>query len=255
MPTPRVDPMDGISRSKVERMGKLLRDLDQPGHGVPLEQQLDAIDVVQRFREAHAYPMLKVRVGLEGFVRTVRVNGKATQRHKRVPRIVRKLRRMRDAGGGTNLARLEDIGGCRVVLDTPAELEKLASHIQKRWASQMPREPRDYIASPKPMGYRAKHIIIVRDGRAIEVQLRTRGQQQWATAVEDADARLGRRLRDVGVKLNLKDEEGPESLKDYFRTSGEMIYRRENGLPLDVDFLEEFDRARQSVIADGYYTG
>lgn len=256
MPAPRVNPLEGISKSKIQKSGKLLQDLDKPG-AIPVDgdQILEALRVMQAFRDAHAYPMLKVRVGLEGFVRTTRVRGNAAQRHKRVPRILRKLRRMRDQGGGTNLARLEDIGGCRVVVANPAELDRLAAHIRKRWSHQFSREPRDYIRAPKPMGYRAMHFVIVRDGRAIEVQLRTRGQQQWADAVEEADARLGSRLGAFGIKVNLKDEEGPEDLVEYFRTAGEMIYRRESGLALDPAFLGEFDKARQGVIDAGYYTG
>ncbi|MEH3033648.1 MAG: hypothetical protein PGN07_06335 [Aeromicrobium erythreum] len=98
------------------------------------------------------------------------------------------------------------------------------------------------------MGYRAQHIIVVRNGRAIEIQLRTQGQQEWADAVEAADTRWGFR----GV--NLKDELGPEELKEYFRVAAEMIYRREFGVPVDTALMDEFDDARDAVVAAGYYT-
>jgi Region found in RelA / SpoT proteins len=55
------------------------------------------------------------------------------------------------------------------------------------------REEDDYIARPKPDGYRSHHLMFnfrdrrnagIHDGRRIEVQLRTRLQHSWATAVE-----------------------------------------------------------------------
>ncbi len=70
------------------------------------------------------------------------------------------------------------------------------------------------------------HYVVVRDGRAIEVQLRTRGQQQWADAAESADARLS------GVGVNLKDGEGPAEMIEYFAAAGELIFLREYGLEI-----------------------
>lgn len=71
------------------------------------------------------------------------------------------------------------------------------------WKPHLKRDPRDYIEFPKAIGYRAVHFVVTRDDRAIEVQLRTRGQQQWADAVEAIDAR---------IDLSLKDGVGPERL-------------------------------------------
>ncbi|EFQ83237.1 RelA/SpoT domain protein [Aeromicrobium marinum DSM 15272] len=241
------------SKNQIRKAGKFLRDLDQEPDLSALDGTKvdEALEIVQLFRAAHAYPMLKVRIGLEGFVRTTKVNGGTTQRHKRVARIVRKLRRTRDGpGGGTALDRLEDIGGCRTVVATPQELSKLAAHIRRRWSGQFVRSPRDYVAMPKDMGYRAIHFVVERDKRAIEIQLRTRGQQQWADAVEAADARWA-----TVDGINLKDEVAPEELKNFFRTAGEMIYRREFGIALDDAFHAEFDEARRQVIAAGFYTG
>ena len=86
----------------------------------------------------------------------------------------------------------------------------MRGRIEKRWKQQFGRDPRDYISHPKATGYRAVHFVVIRDGRAIEVQLRTRGQQQWAEAAEAADARLAHR------DVSLKDGEGPQEMLDYF---------------------------------------
>ncbi|MEH3033647.1 MAG: hypothetical protein PGN07_06330 [Aeromicrobium erythreum] len=131
------------SNNKINKAGKFLRDLDQVPY--PKRDHARAIEAratVQAFRDAHGYPMLLVRQGLVNFVNTERAYGVVGQRHKRVPRIIRKLRRMRDGtSGGTGLARLEDIGGCRVVLETPADLELVSKRIRMRWSGQFTRDP------------------------------------------------------------------------------------------------------------------
>ena len=169
------------------------------------------------------------------------------QRLKRIPRIIQKLQRTVDSPTGrTSLARLEDIGGVRAVLRDGAELNRVRRRIERNWKNSFRRE-RDYIAQPKDIGYRAVHYVVVRDDRAIEVQLRTRGQQQWAEAAEAADARLGHR----GV--NLKDAEAPEVMLEYFKAAGEVIYHREYGLPISSELYDRFQAARNAVVQENYY--
>jgi hypothetical protein len=184
-----------------------------------------------------------------GMVRSEFADEVIGQRLKRVPRIIRKLQRTVGSDTGTTrLARLEDIGGVRAVLRDGTELDRVRKRIEKRWKRDFRREPRDYIERPKNIGYRAVHFVVMRDDRAIEVQLRTRGQQEWAEAAETADARLGAR----GV--NLKDGEAPAEMIEYFQVAGEVIYRREYGLPLSSDLLSRFDAARAAVVQAKYYT-
>jgi hypothetical protein len=62
---------------------------------------------------------------------------------------------------------------------------------------------RDYIATPRPSGYRCIHLVyrfVGRDGSAydglqIEIQLRTRLQHAWATAVETVGTLLDQSLK------------------------------------------------------------
>lgn len=169
------------------------------------------------------------------------------QRLKRVPRIVRKLQRtVGSESGRTALARLEDIGGVRAILRDGGELDRVRLRLERRWGSSFRRQ-RDYIKNPKDIGYRAVHLVVVRDDCAIEIQLRTRGQQQWADAAEAADARHGPR----GV--NLKDNEAPVEMLEYFSAAGEVIYHREYGIAMSSELTRRFDAARRAVIAAGYY--
>ncbi|MDW5612501.1 RelA/SpoT domain-containing protein [Mycolicibacterium sp. D5.8-2] len=236
------------SKSEINRCGELVRKVRYEGYPLDADDLDHAIEVISWFRAQHAYPMAKVRYGLSSMVRTEGGDEVVSQRLKRVPRIVRKLQRtVGSSTGRTALARLEDIGGVRAILRDGAELERVRRRVDKNWKSDYRRPPRDYIAEPKAIGYRAVHFIVVRDGRAIEVQLRTRGQQQWADAAEQADARLAAR----GV--NLKDSEGPEEMLEYFSAAGEVIYRREYGLPMSFEVTRRFNNARRAVIAGGYY--
>lgn len=69
-------------------------------------------------------------------------------------------------------------------------------------------EEYDYVTEPKPSGYRAFHVVVERDSRLIEVQIRTALQHRWAVNVESIGPRVG---------YALKDGVGPEPLLEYFR--------------------------------------
>lgn len=233
------------SRNQIDKAGKYLRDVVSrkiPAHEVDLARMDAAIEVVTAFREAHAYPMQKVRNGLSSMIATEGIDAALTQRHKRVPRIIRKLIRMH----GTALVRLEDIGGCRVVVESPQDMEALCRRVRKNWSSEFSRPPRDYVAEPKAMGYRARHFVVVRDGRAVEVQVRTQRQQRWADAVERLDSRF---------KLNLKDEDGPDLVKENFQIAGEVLYQLEWLDAVDEDLLERLRVSNATMISEGYYSG
>lgn len=217
----------------IERNG-----FDPDKHSV--EKSSNAIGVLDSFRAEHQIPTNRVTLGLRSMVSTA--TGKPpviTQRLKRAPRIVRKLARLETS----MLARLEDIGGCRAVLDTPAEMEAVRARIEKNWARDITRR-RDYVDLSNPMGYRALHFTVKRYERKVEVQLRTVGQQLWANAIEAADSRLN---------LTLKDGVGPDSMLEYFSALGNFIYHHEYAETTD-EIRDRLLTAENAVISDGYYT-
>ena len=239
------------SKTRINKCGELVRRWYYDGEDDEVfdwDEIDEALTVIRAFREAHAYPLAKVRYGLRSMIRTECAHEAIGQRLKRVPRIIRKLQRTVDSPyGKTSLARLEDIGGVRAVVANGAELDAVRRRIERNWSSAFKRDPRDYIAQPKPEGYRAVHFVVVRDSRAIEVQLRTRGQQQWAEAAENADNRLARK----GVRL--KDGEAPAEVLEYFATAGEVIHNREYGLDVSPQLRRRFAEARTAVVDAGYY--
>jgi ppGpp synthetase/RelA/SpoT-type nucleotidyltranferase len=223
------------SKSEINRCGDLLRDhLNDPGRDdLDWERLNYALDVLGEFRTSFQYPLTKVTMGLRAMVKAESETVIVAQRLKRMNRILGKLQRM----PSTKIARMEDIGGCRAVLANPAELDAVLRRIRRRW--DVVRD-RDYIGEPKPAGYRAHHVVVERDGRRIEVQLRTRGQQDWADSLESFASALD---------LPLKDDRGPEEVLEFFQSAGEGIYRDEYGVPVDEDFLTRF-RAAQAAMQD-----
>jgi hypothetical protein len=90
---------------------------------------------------------------------------------------------------------------------------------------------RDTRDDPTETGYRALHVIVVRDGRRIEIQLRTPREHEWAVAVERTGTRLG---------YGLKEGEGPSDLLEYFRLASRGLYLESIGADADPRLMSEF---------------
>lgn len=184
----------------------------------------------------HSYPMSRVTTSVRYWVRAVTNDNqlRPSQRHKRMNRIINKLHRF----PRMRLSQMEDIGGCRVVLPALDQVYGVAERVQARWREA---QVIDYIAEPRPSGYRAMHLIERRDGRLIEVQLRTQRQDQWAVAVES--------WAPPAVSFNLKDEpdSAPRAVRRYFEVAGEVLALADQGEPADDTLMAEFQALGQEI--------
>lgn len=221
------------SRSQVKRCGKLLRSsFASSSDDAPWEQIQHALDVLAEYRSTFSYPLTKVTMGLRAMVKTeTRAKPVVAQRLKRMERIMDKLVRL----PSMDVTRMEDIGGCRAVLRNPPEVEGVLRRIRHRWEIT---RFRNYASEPRSSGYRAIHVVVVRDGHLIEVQLRTQGQQEWADQVENFAGRYG---------LPLKDEQGPDPVLEFFRLAGRGIYSQEYGASLSTGFEGQFGVAATAL--------
>src|SRR5690606_1201371 len=71
-------------------------------------------------------------------------------------------------------SRLSDIYGFRIITGTEAECYAILGAIHQRWRA-VPTRFKDYISQPKTNGYRSLHTTVSgRDGKRVEVQIRTR---------------------------------------------------------------------------------
>lgn len=221
------------SKGEVNRAGALLRGWHESSDlgGKDLTDLDIAYEVLAEFRAGFAYPLTKVAVGLRSMVSCESDTVRVGQRLKREPQIINKLVRQ----PGMLLSRMEDVGGCRAVLPSPEAVAGVENRIRKRWQVQ---RYRDYVADPKASGYRAVHLVTERDGKRIEVQLRTQGQQEWADAVEAFANKY---------ELPLKDESGPSPVLEFFKIAGEGIYCDEYLLPLPEGFGSRYREAASAV--------
>jgi guanosine-3',5'-bis(diphosphate) 3'-pyrophosphohydrolase len=77
-------------------------------------------------------------------------------------------------------SRLSDIYGFRVITATEEDCYRVLGAIHHRWTA-VPGRFKDYISQPKSNGYRSIHTTVSgRDGKRVEVQIRTRQMHEVA---------------------------------------------------------------------------
>ncbi len=126
--------------------------------------QREAGDVVQRITA-------DMRVELEKANIVAEVAGRA----KKPYAIWRKMQEKEQG-----FSRLSDIYGFRVIVATEADCYRVLGAIHQRWRA-VPGRFKDYISQPKSNGYRSIHTTVSgRDGKQVEVQIRTREMHEVA---------------------------------------------------------------------------
>lgn len=210
-----------FSKSQVNRAGRLWakflpmyrRDKGEALRAFSAEDILESDDIIAWWRREHAYPLRMVNANLRHYVRDI-PESSVTQRLKKHSTIVDKLSRHPNM----DLTRMEDIGGCRITLPDQRHVNDVVRKLRKNWNRSITRH-RDYVANPKPDGYRAHHLVVERKRRKVEVQVRTRLQDLWANTVE-YDSRT--------VSRDLKSGLGPEVVQQYYRAVSELFAHAES---------------------------
>ncbi len=218
-------PAARFTKGQVNRAGNLLLDLrermerDGAERAVSEsdEDELDlAWEALTWWRSLHAQPLSAVAANLRYHVdrAEARVNGRidVTQRLKRLPTLIGKLGRERG-----NVTQMHDIGGVRAVLPGLPEVYVVRRRLLKSWTIV---KERNYIETPKGDGYRALHLVVRRQGYAIEVQLRTVVQDIWANSIEDAGRTHG---------IEFKFGEGDAHMRTLFVRMAELFAMFDRG--------------------------
>lgn len=192
-------PVPNESKKKIDHAGQIL--CGRRPHSE--SQYLLALDLANRWRACHAYPIntfqatLRIKIRDRSFGHDPIV----AQRLKRMPTLIDKLKRYPDM----QVTTMQDIAGVRAILDTVDNVYALAREYREstRFNHELIQE-KDYICEPRDEdGYRCLHLIYKYNnerapqykGLRLELQIRSRLQHAWATAVETMGTFLGQALK------------------------------------------------------------
>lgn len=233
-------PKYSIGKSELYRAGEILRSDDFFS-----EEWSTSFEILSHWRAMHAYPLNTFQANIRGILKK---NGKkaiVAQRLKRLPSILLKLSRYPKM----RLGRMQDIGGIRIILPTVNDVYFVINALKKsHWKHTLHNE-KNYIEEPQKSGYRSFHLIYAYNnqqapkeyqGLHVEIQVRTRLQHIWATAVET----IG-----TFVAHSLKSSQGPQAWLDYLKLVS-AIFAIEEKTPLPPDFQVETPQQLVSKLYD-----
>ncbi|WP_085721143.1 (p)ppGpp synthetase [Pseudomonas sp. B22(2017)] len=225
----------GGSKSRVNKAGNCVRDKSATK---------EDLDIIETWRAAHRGVLNTFQAILR--TRTKHTDITVAQRHKRKNTIFNKLRRF----PSMNLARMDDVAGCRLIFKSVEELNSFREGFHKARFKHKRRnneEKYNYLLFPKKTGYRGIHDVYEYDvnsiagqnlaGLYIEIQYRTLVQHAWATAVE---------VIGFITESQPKFQEGDKRYEHAMALASEMLARAHEGLKgpfpdlTDREILEEF---------------
>ncbi len=205
-----------------------------------VNEWVEGLQLLSNWRAAHSYPLNALNTTLRNRILSVDKEAITAQRLKRLESVLRKLRRRPTM----QMSQMQDVDGCRAVVGGMANLGKVLRLYVDKPLKHTLNKVDNYIDMPKDDGYRSIHMRYRFAGRAtaspwnnlrIEVQVRTKLQHSWATAVETVDAFTGE---------NVKFGSGTEKWRRFFSLMGSVhaFYERQPlvpGTPTSVAELRE----------------
>ncbi len=115
------------------------------------------------------------RAAIEAALRAQGIDASVSGRPKHISSIVRKMR-----GKSLGFEQVFDVRALRILVPTVVDCYTALGWVHQHF-TPVPEEFDDYIARPKPNGYRSLHTVVRDpDGRAWEIQIRTHDMHQHA---------------------------------------------------------------------------
>lgn len=226
-----------VSKTKLDRAGRILASrLDSDEY-----ERLELEDLLDEYRKAHLTPLSEMTLELQEWLAQYGSRYYIAQRLKRKPQILRKLRRF-----SVRLTQLQDIGGCRIILSTNPDIDKLLLFLKEcvdKQSDMSIERVTDYrVRGRDDSGYRALHLILSRSGYKLELQVRSRIQHYWAESIERTSVIYG---------FYLKELEGNPIVVQYFKSLSDLFYDIEaNRLPstaLKLEIANARDAAEEII--------
>jgi len=215
-----------ISKSKINNSAILLS--NNKKHS---KAEIDeALEIINSWKSKHSYPLQVFKNRLKRVSEKIDKNALSAQRLKRISSILKKLNRSYDGTKPTmKVTQMQDIAGCRVVM---SDIKLVRLLYEKYYSNGNIKHKKinikDYISSPKLDGYRSIHLVYKYtsdkgkqeyNGLLVEVQIRSKLQHLWATAVETVD---------FFTRQAIKSNQGEESWKTFFKLVSSAFARFEN---------------------------
>ncbi|MFW3339824.1 RelA/SpoT domain-containing protein [Aliarcobacter butzleri] len=194
----------------------------------------EALEILSHWRSTHEKPLNYAVNHIEKLTKKYLGHGNYILAHrpKRTSSIINKLRRFNE--NGMQLTTMQDIAGCRLILNNMDDLNKtlrILMNTDKVFSLR-----NDYIREPKSDGYRSIHLVgsftANEIERPVELQIRTKVQHAWATAVE---------IVDLFTKQFLKHDQGEENWKDFFIHSSKILGYFETCFRDNINILTHTD--------------
>ncbi|MBR9705372.1 RelA/SpoT domain-containing protein [Candidatus Pacearchaeota archaeon] len=205
----------GFSKSKIDWAGSTL--ISETSN---VEDKEKALEILDNWRAIHRYPMHIFKKRLKNVSEKIDKSALSVQRLKRLPSILKKLQRRYYGNNPTmKLTQMQDIAGCRAVMSDVELAKKLHKECYIRGDLKHKKvNEKDYITNPKEDGYRSIHLMYKYksdkegkkdyNGLLVEVQIRSKLQHLWATAIETVD---------FFTRQAIKSNEGQKEWTDFFR--------------------------------------
>ena len=216
------------TRSRLNTIGKKII-----SDSTELIDKAQSISIVEDWRKLHSVPLEELVVKVDELLVAAGIKALfSSQRLKRMPSIIGKLTRNKEMG----LGGIQDIGGARFVFEKISDVLAARKVIESASFDRFTqvRNTYDYIGKPKDSGYRSIHFVYKYssddpdyDGLSVELQIRTRLQHGWATAVETAEL-----ISHSPLKSGLGDEKWLE----FFRLAS-VIFARKEQMPVNDQFV------------------
>lgn len=216
-------PVPKESKKQINKAGQILR-----SGSVGSDTFQKAITLANKWRACHAYPINTFNSTLRRKIKKFSGDTIVAQRLKRMQTIIDKLKRFPHM----QLTTMQDIGGVRAVMNSVNDVYKLADEYRdkSRFTHELVKED-DYIKNPRSEdNYRSLHLIykyknnqaMNYNGLFLELQIRTKLQHIWATAVETMSTFLGQAL---------KSRQGDRAWIDFFAlVSSAFAYKEKTAI-------------------------
>ena len=187
-----------LSKKELDRTGDILASKDSSS-----SDRDRAISIVSEWRASHTLPLRATYMMLRRAALAIDPQAVTSRRLKRMESIIAKLERGTDTHG--KISTMQDIGGCRVVFPRIDQVGAFANLNKDVLENENFKIRNNYILQPKEDGYRGIHAVLRYkannplysdwDGLRIEIQVRTRIQHAWATALETVDLFSNQKLK------------------------------------------------------------